>query len=417
MKIVDRSFRKIFTFVCGTFTVLACQKNGIKDSVVEGGDGSPEAIRLSAFESSSVVTRAALEVWSNTELYVFGLKRDPGKEVGSGAYDFEDTDNIVAYLTTATSGTYCTLEVYSDKDAKIPYYYRRDYIYDFYGCHLGGADVSNETVSGDSYCYDLTFEGNNDLMCAATDREKDILASGNSPAIEKYVYSERSARMGVAPNLVFNHALTRLNFIIKGKGDKYQNVRVTGVEVKSVNKGTLVATGTAIGFVADSTAEEVALSLKAADDGDLEAMDVTLNPTDAVLGGDGACLMVAPGMEELDITLYLENKILDKPMDPYKFTAKAADVVKTDNAGNKMPVTSFESGHAYDFYINVYGPEEIFITAMLTPWEDGGKFEYDPDDHSPGGGTDSDPDDEPVSPDPSDGNESVGEEEGNGGFN
>ena len=41
--------------------------------------------------------------------------------------------------------------------------------------------------------------------------------------------------------------------------------------------------------------------------------------------------------------------------------------------------TKFEEGTAYNVTIVVYGPEEIKITAELTPWLNGGEVTYDPD--------------------------------------
>lgn len=424
MKNTGRNFRRIFGITFLTVSVLACKKNDINNSIEDIDNDSSVAIQLSAYEASSVMTKAALKEWNNTELYVFGLKHT------ADGYDFEDSDNIVNRKAIAESGTYCGLNIYKDEAKEEPYFYRRDYRYDFYGYHLGGAEIVSEqpNTSGDKYSFDLTFDGSNDLMYAVTDKEKDIKLAGYLPeAIGNYgdyVYSERSARMGITPNLVFNHALTRLNFIIKGKGNKYQNVSVTGVEVKSVNKGTLVVTGPEVGFTMNSTAEPVSLLLKAADNSGLATSLVTENTENAVLGGDGACLMIAPGMEEVEIIIYLKNELINKPMDGYKFTAKATDVVKTDESGNKTSVTSFEKGHAYDFYISVYGPEQINISASLAPWVPGGDFTYDPDDYFTGEGVNPNPEPEPTpdpepdpTPDPEDpepekpGNESVGEEE------
>lgn len=423
MKNSGRNFRRIFGITFLTVSVLACKKNDINNSIEDIDNDSSVAIQLSAYEASSVMTKAALEEWNNTELYIFGLRRIPGKEVGEGAYDFtpSDDDNIVDRKAIANSGQNA-LEILNDKGE--PYYYKRDYIYDFYGYYLGGAAKlsADPIISGDKYSYALEFDGSNDLMYAVTNRENDIRLQGyDVNDVSNYVYSERSARWGIVPRLVFNHALTRLNFIIKGKGSnkKYENVRITGVEVETVNKGTLVVTGPEVGFIPDPNAAPVSLSLKAADNSELTSEVVTQNTEDNVLGGLGACLMITPGMEAIQITVKLENTRTGKQIDAYVFTAEAAKVISEDKE-----VTSFEAGYEYDFYINVYGPEEIFISAILKEWTDGGDFTYDPDEgivpNNPEPGPTPEPDPDPTpdpepepTPDPEEpGNEGTGGMEG-----
>lgn len=370
--------------------------SGCHKAETNGTDGnikySDVEIVLSAGNPLGHVTKAAVDEWNDNIVNVFGLKRKRGSAVGTGVYDFDDDTNIVDYMTTASSGKKTALEVYSDKDAKVPYHYTEGVVYDFYGYHLGGADASAGIISGDTYGYDVTFYGNNDLMYAVTDKSKDIELSGNTSVNEENVYSAWAARRDIHPNLIFRHALVRLNFIIEGSGDKWQNVQITGIDVQSVNKGRLTVTGPEVGFVADSDAEMAVLSLKTADDEDFIPEDVTLNISGQVSGGDGACIMIAPDMEEILVRVHMADKLNgNTPLGNCSFVAKAADVVRKDENGNAITVTSFEAGHSYDFHIKVYGPETIEIIAELTQWDDGGYYVYDPD-TEPGVGSDADTD-------------------------
>lgn len=370
-----------------------CQKGELRENNVS--DESKVAIELSAGSPVSVVSKAAVEKWNDSEVNVFGLKRKRGIAVGDNAYDFTDPDSFVDYPTTAAAGTSASLEVYADKEKEIPYFYTEGNVYDFYGYHLGGATATEKNISGDTYSYFVTFWGNNDLMYADTDRAEDILTSNDPSVTESDVYSAWAARRNIHPTLVFHHALTRLNFIVKGKGNKWQDVAITGVDVKSVNTGTLAVTGTDIGFTPSEETPAV-LSLKTAADENLVSEDVTLNPDDVALGGEGACLIIAPDVDEIEVTVHMKHKDYeDIPLADYTFTVKASDVSNKDEYGNAVPVSLFEAGHAYDFYINVYGPEEIVITAQITDWEDGGDYTYDPDDDfRPGNGTDPEPEPE-----------------------
>ena len=382
----------IVLLLTSCLTVLGgCQKGELRENDVN--DESEAAIELSAGSPFSVVAKAAVDKWKDSEVNVFGLKRKRDAVVGSGVYDFSDPGNIVDYPAVAASGTSASLEVYADKDAEVPYYYAEGYVYDFYGYHLGGATVTDTKSSGDTYSCDVTFYGNNDLMYADTDRAKDIAASGDPSVTETAVYSAWSARRDVHPSLVFHHALARLNFIVKGKGDSWQDVSITGIDVKSVNTGTLTVTGTDIGFTPSETAPAV-LSLKTAADEDFVSEDVSVNPDNMPAGGEGACLMVAPGMKEIEVTVHMKNKLhAGQDLSDYSFKVKASDVLNKDEDGNVVPVTSFESGRSYDFYISVYGPEEIVITAQITDWEKGGDYVFDPDDYT-GDGNDQKPEPE-----------------------
>ena len=381
MKTNNRDCIKLLSFLFCAVLALGCNKNDVGETKEEFVDDSPVAIRLSAGDPSYVMTtKAAVEEWSNSVLNVFGMKRGRGTAVGDGVYDFNDkVTNIVDYETAAASGEFAELEIFSDKENRIPFYYTDGYVYDFYGYHLGGATAAARPVSGDVYSYDVEFDGSNDLMYATTDKGEDIRESENAAAAsatEAEVYSSWAARRGIHPTLKFEHALARLNFIVQGKGNKFQDVIITGVSVKSVNTGVLTVVGPEMGFEPAEGVAMATLSLKGVGDAVVDK-----NDSKAPLGGPGACLMVAPDMETIDVVIKMKHKN-GAVLDDYKFTAKASEVV-LEEGGNKVDVTAFEAGKSYNFIVNVYGPEEIKVTAELADWLPGGDFEFDPDDYFP----------------------------------
>lgn len=406
MKKIMRSGAILLALIgCASF-IVGCHKNEGMNS----GQDSPMAIRLSAGDPSYVLAKSGLNKWNNSELYVFGLKRVPGSEVGAGVYDFTSATDIVDHKVAGVSGTSTQLGVY--REGNVPYYYAENYVYDFYGYHLGGATLSDKKIEGDTYSYTVTFDGSNDLMYATTNKEKDIAAAGNTDATVDDVYSAWAARRSIQPTLVFNHALARLNFIAKGKGTKYDNVVITGVDVKSFNKGVLTVVGPEIGFVTDTTIAKVALSLKDAEDKPFTGEAVSQNQAGLYLGGDGACVMIAPGLTQVEILIHMKDKTTGSTLDDYKFVAEASKVVKKDDQGNLVKVDAYEAGNSYDFYINVSGPEEITISAELVQWNPGGDYEFDPDDFGPGSGSGSGSGTTPDEGDDEGGNGEVGGETG-----
>lgn len=384
MKNIKKVCTGVFATMCCIALFSSCHKNESNGSEETVYDNSPVPIRLSAGEPSYVTTKAGLDAWDNSELFVFGLKRTPGSVVGSGVYNFDDVANVVDVKVSGVSGKSAGLDLKTENGA--PYFYSEKEIYDFYGYHLGGAVVSDKKISKDSYSYTVTFDGSNDLMCAKTNRQKDLEKSDRTDVSEEEIYSAWAARRGIHPTLIFDHLLTRLNFIIKGKGTNYGDVIVTGIDVMGVNSGVLTVVGNDLGFVPDAAAEPVSLSLKTAQDEEFSGEVVEENRSNLPLGGKGACIMIAPGVEEIEVAIHMKERLSGKLLEDYKFTAKASQILKKDEDGNIVSVHHFEAGNSYDFFITLYGPSEIVISAYLNNWEPGGDFDVDPDRRDPASG-------------------------------
>lgn len=416
--------KRYFIFATAAIALLVgCNKKNLDDVQVPSENESPVAIELGVNAPSITVTktRAAVDDWNKNKVYVYGLKheRTNGAVNEFGAmYKFTSesgnilgTDNkgyeaeATANNTGAEGNSIAPLEIYANPTTKIPYYYEDGQTYDFFGYHLGGATQGTLSASNDIVSFPVTIAGNNDVMFAYADKTNDLekfTPKNSETATAADVYSSWAARRGVHPTLVFEHALTRFNFIVQGAGDKYETVQIQKIVAKTVVNGTLTVVGTlpveggdpdasTIGYTYTDVADDALtaeVTLKDANDLDITPAMVTANDAKEPFGGKGASLMVAPDRATLPIVVTMKNQVAGFDTSEteddvwgeeydYKFAATAAQVVKD---GSLAGLSKFEAGKAYNIYINVYGPEEIKITAELTEWENGGDFTYDPDD-------------------------------------
>lgn len=408
--------KRYFIFATAAIALLAgCNKSN-PDDVRNVENESPVAIELGVNAPSITVTKtkAAVNKWNNNNIFVYGLKQERTSNVVNAfgsMYDFESEDNILGtenagYSATATSNedtpTIAPLTIYKDEDTKVPYYYVDGQTYDFFGYHLGGAKQGEITAQNDVVSFPVTIDGSNDVMYAYTDKSKDLedfTPKAGETATVADLYSSWAVRRGVDPTLVFTHALTRFNFIVKGVGSSYETVQIQNISVSAVEGGTLTvvgqlpvtgsdATPSTIGYTYDAEETAVSMVLKDAADGTIAPTMVTANADNAPFGGEGASLMVPPGLASLPVVVTMKNQVAGMGNDTadddiwsgeykYEFNAPASSVVNGEVSAN---LTTFAAGAAYNIYINVYGPEAIKITAELTEWKDGGKYTYDPDD-------------------------------------
>ena len=375
--------KKLFFYAAAALAMLAsCQKTEINESPSkEIDDTKPVAMQFGVNAPSFQVTKtkAAVDAWSETEVFVYGLEN-----TSPDAYDV-----LIDNYPTTVVDSETPLAIYQDEATQAPYFYTEGKTYDFFGYHLGGAtqNPSDPTLNNNVVSFGVTFDGSNDVMYAYTDKDEDILKDQTAQVMTKDVYSAWAARRNVQPTLVFDHALTRFNFYVRGMNEKSSKVQIESIAAKSVLSGDLTVVAKeneGLGFVADANATAADVFLKNYDDSDFTPTPV-VNGSTYVAGGEGASLILAPDMTELPIVVEMSNiEYPDITIPNYEFTAKASDVRKTGLAEN-AGLTKFEKGTAYNIYINVYGPEEIVITAELTKWADGGDYTYDPDAFRPDG--------------------------------
>ena len=382
--------KKLFFYAAAAVAMLAgCQKAEVS-GIQAIDDSTPAAIKFGVDAPSLTVTKAAtkaaVEAWANTEVYVYGLKQEREanvlKTLGEGLYNLEDIliDNYKTYANPTNDPALNTISTLSvlQPGTEMPYYYAEGETYDFYGYHLGGA-VAGDAVKGtDAISYPVTIAGNNDVMYATTDREADLVgANAGVEAID--LYSAWAARRGAQPTLKFEHALTRFNFIVKGDGADAEQVTITGIELADMaTTGTLTVVGAAetLGFVADDAAIQN-LPLMSIVDGQDVAYEPEAVTAEEKTAGNGSCLMVAPGLESVKVVVNMKNNRYDVALPSYEFTVAAANVML--NGQTLGEGAKFEKGKQYDIKITVKGPKEIVIEAELTEWAEGGDYEFDSD--------------------------------------
>ena len=359
-------FRNIILSLFILLAAAGCKKS---ISIEIPHSDEPTPILLSASATNLTTTKAYIEKWNDTKVNIFGLKQN------NGIYDYDDPSNIVDKEAVISSDNRVSL--YSDDQTKAPYYYSDGEVYDFYGYHLGGADVTEVKKGADSYSMSVVLHGNNDLLYASTDRNKDLMSYTGSELNVHYLYSSFSARRGVHPVLRFSHALTRFKFIVKGAGDSYDMFQVAGLQVEAGNTGTLVLGKNFVGFIPSD--EIGTLKLKTGDN-DFEITAISPNESSVPLGGETSSIMVTPGHTSMKVTLELLQSQENLNSD-YSFTVSSSDIPITDENGRIYYSPTFLPGYSYNIIMYVYGAEKIEINSSVDKWFDGGVFDVDPDDY------------------------------------
>lgn len=381
--------KKLFFYAAAALAMLAsCQKTEvIKTPSTPVDDSQPVAMQLNVNAPAFQVTKtkAAVDEWNNTPVYIYGLQRGEKGVVAADADKYDFTDILIdAYKATVVDEN-TPLEIYqnpTEQDAakRAPYFYAEGETYDFFGYHLGNLTAGAITAADDEISFPVTITGQDDLMVAAADKANDIKNDNSTDGVnESDIYSAWAARRNVHPTLVFKHALTRFNFIVRGMNDKAEKLQITGISMpKLKTAGTLTVVGDALGFEATGDVVEAGLSLPA---------PTTNAPADVVKGNTTAysdCLMIEPGLEEVEVKVTMQHETYDPALvklEPYSFKVHASQVLKE---GVAAEITEFAAGTAYNIYVNVYGPEEIIIKVELTDWLNGGDYTYDPDQERPG---------------------------------
>lgn len=376
--------KKLFFYAAAALAMLAsCQKTEvIKTPSTPVDDSQPVAMQLNVNAPSFQVTKtkAAVDEWNNTPVYIYGLQRGEKGVVAANADKYDFTEILInAYKATVVDEN-TPLEIYQDATSGAPYFYAEGETYDFFGYHLGDLTAGTITAEDDEISFPVTITGQDDLMVAAADKANDIKNDNSTDGVnESDIYSAWAARRNVHPTLVFKHALTRFNFIVRGMNDKAESLQITGISMPNLKTtGTLTVVGETLGFEATGDVVEAGLSLPAPTTADPE--NVVKNNTTPY----DNCLMIEPGLKEVEVVVNMEHKTYDPALveiKPYKFKVNASQVIKDGVAAG---ISTFAAETAYNIYVNVYGPEEIIIKVELTDWLNGGDYTYDPDQERPG---------------------------------
>lgn len=314
-------------------------------------------------------------------------------------FDGVDIYNNAAFnAPTAVSTGLATAADHSVK------YYPTQSAFDFWGYRLDDAIQGTPDVSEDGTKQEVAFtlDGSQDIMVGkANPTEEDLTKCADAEKI----YSAYAARRGVQPDIKFKHLLSRLVFSITGGNkdacDDESGVKVTGIKVKSKYTGKLI-----VAYTPDA---EVTNELVPTED--VKDLVLMQRATDDTNGNNKLIALEAKNPEwdtEADKAkkTNIGEAILAVPADNYELTIELSQKVKTQEAYDepkpeggsnhhdaeydfktfsyndviKLTDDVFKAGYSYNVNITVYGLSEIKINTTLTPWEDGGNIDMNPED-------------------------------------
>ena len=358
--------RKFLLFAVAAVTMAAgCQKiqdfiNPDNGLVTEDGQVAIKfKTNVANVETKGVGSLETLTA-SNT-LYMYGLN-----ETRPGVQEFK---NSPAHAEGTTQVDLVFNPVDHDDDQATPdkaptyFYAGTTDKYSFYGYYVDDAcGVGVTPAPSADYKLGVTIDGTQDILLGAPVKSADV--AGNEEVNEADVYSAFSARRGVIPNVVFNHALTRYTFTLLNKGT--QPVKVETVEVMSKTKGVLTVAGTQSLVVDGTETEETALSLESESlPADLESYDPAQPSSPKNLVGS---VMTFAGQQNTLVLTLSQDGMLDSEHRVVSMPIKVS--------GGTQPT------YSYELAVVVYSLEKVGMTVTLKPWENGQSVNLDPEDDS-----------------------------------
>lgn len=330
--------------------------------------------------------------WAGQAINIYMFKKGT---LDVAKFDGVDIYNNAAFYAPTTASTGLATAV--DHSVK---YYPTQSAFDFWGYRLDDAIQGTPAVSEDSTMQEVgfTLDGSQDIMVGkATPTEDDLTDCPDSAKI----YSAYAARRGVQPDIKFKHLLSRLVFSVTGGNeaacDNEHGVKVTAIKVKSKYTGKLIVAYTPDAEVTNELVptedvKDLVLMQRVTDDtngnNNLIALEAK-NPEWDTEAGQGkktnigeAILAVPADTYDLTIELSQKVKIYDDGSTTQEDTKKFSynDVIKLTN-------DVFKAGYSYNVNITVFGLSEIKINTTLTPWEEGGNIDMNPEDNGTPGAT------------------------------
>lgn len=291
---------------------------------------------------------------------------------------------------------------------------------DFWGYRTDGAESGQPIASATNIAVPFEINGSQDIMVGKTDNSK-ITAVG-----EEYLYSAKSARLGVVPELDFKHLLTRLTFSIRAYEDMTEysdqaekipeemiminnnqslvdkdldfclrefgvrkvslGVFVDSIMIESATTGKVIVAYTAADadkeqkIVWDNTkVRNLTLMDRPAIDGvpqptePLKKMEMSIVPR-GVYKQLGEALLLKPA-ERYNIRVAMHQYKQDGLNDG-KYTRKAVLWPNKELTPHTIDLSELKgkgaAGYSYNIRLGVSGLEEIRLNAVLENWLDGG---------------------------------------------
>lgn len=379
--------KKFFLFAVATTMMMAsCSTNDEVVATVENQTNVSELeeIALSSNLYVSATTRAEiLKEWDNTEVGLFALTHENLFGENWQTQTALDDKNALIYNVKGTVAADNSVTL-----ANAPYYYPRVSArkYAFYGYYPYSEDqvVMNDNelqVNG-------IFDGQVDILTGKSAVNEN---GWNASYIRNLRKSDPSSN--VTPNITFNHMTTQFQLLML-QGQSYvvssDKCQIDSVYIVVPNQYTLT--------IADMNLKNAEPTIAYANNLEAKAVVVNVgrpNPADLQANRVGDALesrkVIAWSTkpEDSDKAYYLAdpeskyNNLVFAPANKTAYTVyvRFADGTLThkefttsnitmDANGNKD--TEFVAGHSYRVVLTINGPEEIAVTATLTPWVSGG---------------------------------------------
>ena len=350
--------KKILLF---SFAVLAfaasCQKP--QNDLFEPDpldDGTPVKVMLGTNVLNATAKGSGpLEQFNKTDLRVFAID--------NASTDWKSGDPFLLknYSVTATGGS-------SAPSLETDKYYKDNVNYKFYGYYVDNiAHLDNNlTIEQNAVTLPVEITGYEDILLATTIEKNDYKAAQDNAQLEgktfntNRVYSAYSARRDVVPNLVFEHMLTRLDFVFKTGEEVNSNTRVeiVGIAVKSVINGTLIVAGDQ--DLVPATEAETALNLRYPTETNFLEMPNTKDGV-AIFGSNSNSIMVYPKAGSYELTVKVrQSKKIGADWTPGSVETRTFPIALTSG--------SFKAGNKYEVTVITYGLEPVVVGVELTDW-------------------------------------------------
>lgn len=355
-KILMRNMKKNLLFIFGAAAIMAsCSNNEFVDQQ-QPEVNIPESDVEVAIGAQSVTvtqTRAALDAWDNTPIYVWGLAKNSDNWTNATSKLFS-TGHVKG---TVSSGG----DVKLGENSNDVYFYplNSSVNFSFYACSPEPAQAP--TIQANRVIASYQIQGNNDILWGGAEAEDIQNADGNT-------YSGYNARYfrkgGEKPTLKFDHKLTRLNFKAK-KGQENDESSIIPVKIENItitanNNATMIVAGTNAGSLT-AVGDETELPVFFGDDTYEKrgGLDLAEDFSESAAG----TVMVLPTTGSYTITISMSAMVGGQKVTP---EPSSFEISYSDKDGN----TSFDAGKAYTIILTVYGLRKVeFEKATLTPWD------------------------------------------------
>ena len=373
MKIFERVNRPLLFSIAAVAIAASCQKP--QDNLLEPDpldDGTPVKVLLGTnVINATAKASGPLDKFNATTLSIFAIDK--------ASDDWTQGDPFLLKNYSVTTEANLTSTPASIETNK---YYKDNVNYKFFGYYVDDLLHTDDklTVTTDAVTLRVAITGYEDILLATTDEAEDYKAAqqtaqnNNQTFNTNRVYSAYSARRGVVPNLVFNHKLTRLDFVFKtGEAiDENTKVEVVGIAVGSVKNGLLTVAGDGQGLV-PANENEVDLPLKYPTENAPLAMP-SAKGDNADFGSNGNSIMVYPkaGSYKLAIKIRQSKKVDENTWTDGTVEERTFSIALSGGA-------DFKAGKKYEVTVITYGMEPVIVGVKLSDWAVGENVTIDSD--------------------------------------